>query len=229
MLQLGMFSWFGYDFPLEKRLRLIKQAGFTTTCLWFGDEEPMFHDGHADQMVDLAQEQGLVIDNIHASYEHTNLLWSELPEEIEIFRCDLINSLWFCSKHEIPIVVLHITGGDHPPPITKSGLNIIKDLVSQAEGLGITMALENTRRLDYLDVVFSNIQSHNLGFCYDSSHDFIAGQSKGKILKKWAPLLVTTHLSDNKGTNDDHLLPGRELLIGELLVKPFLETATQEH
>ena len=62
MNPLGIFSWFEYAFPLKQRLKLIKQAGFTTTCLWFGNEEQMFHDSLADQMAGLARDQGLVID-----------------------------------------------------------------------------------------------------------------------------------------------------------------------
>jgi len=218
---LGIFSWFGYSLPLKQRLKLIKQAGFTTTCLWFGNEEQMFHDGLADQMADLARDQGLVIDNVHAPYEHVNLLWSESSKENETVRIELTNSLLYCSKHKIPVAVLHITEGYHPPPITKNGLKIIQDLVGQAESLGITIAIENTRRPDYIDTIFSNIQSNNLGFCYDSSHDFLPGQSKGNILKRWSSLLLTTHLSDNKGINDDHLLPGDGTIDWNIIGKFF--------
>jgi sugar phosphate isomerase/epimerase len=127
----------------------------------------------------------------------------------------------YCSKHKIPVAVLHITEGYHPPPITKNGLKIIQDLVGQAENLGITVAIENTRRPDYIDAVFSNIQSNNLGFCYDSSHDFLPGQSQGNILKRWSSLLLTTHLSDNKGINDDHLLPGDGTIDWKIIGKIF--------
>lgn len=209
MFPLGINSWFGYSLPLEKCLEMIKKAGFDATCLWFGHEEKMVRDGRADQMPGLVRGMGLALDNIHAPYEHSNLLWSELPEENELIRQELITSLQFCSKHEIPIIVLHITKGAYPPPITKNGLRIIQDLVNQAEGLGITMALENTRHPAYLEYIFSNIQSPNLGFCYDSSHDFLPEQSRGRELAKWGDLLVTTHLADNNGINDDHLLPGK--------------------
>jgi sugar phosphate isomerase/epimerase len=184
MNSLGIFSWFGYSLPLKQRLKLIKQTGFTDICLWFGNDEKTFLDGQKDQMVDLALDQGLVIDNIHADYKYANFLWSESIKEKEIIKAELADGLLYCSKHKIPIIVMHITDGSHPPPITKSGLTIIEDLVVQAEGLGITMAIENTRRPEYVDVIFSNIHSHNLGFCYDSSHDFLPGQSKGNVLKK---------------------------------------------
>ena len=103
----------------------------------------MFHDGLADQMTGLARDQGLVIDNVHAPYDHINFLWSESLKENETVREELTNSLLYCSKHKIPIVVMHITEGYHPPPMTKNGFKIIQDLVEQAEVLGITVAIEN--------------------------------------------------------------------------------------
>jgi sugar phosphate isomerase/epimerase len=63
--------------------------------------------------------------------------------------------------------------------------------VAQAESQGVTIALENTRRPDYLDWAFSHIQSSNLGFCYDSSHDFI-GANPGEESGEMGPVLTTT-------------------------------------
>ena len=74
MLPLGMFSWFGYSLPLEKRLEMIKQAGFDATCLWFGDEEEMVEDGLADRMPGLVRGMALYLDNVHAPFRNHHLL-----------------------------------------------------------------------------------------------------------------------------------------------------------
>jgi sugar phosphate isomerase/epimerase len=108
-------------------------------------------------------------------------------------------------------MVMHLSAGNTPPPPNQNGLQLIRDLVRQAENLGVTIALENAEDYGnhYLEFVFSNIRSPNLGFCYDSSHDFIAREFRGRALEKWGSLLAATHFSDNHGINDDHLLPGR--------------------
>lgn len=208
MPALGIYAWFGYVLPLEERLALIRDAGFDTTCLWIGPGEKMVHDGLVERMPGLARERGLTVDNVHAPYEHVNHLWSGSRRENAVIRREYAEALAYCHRHGIPRAVMHVVAGAHPPPPTREGIQIIRDLVRQAEDLGVTMALENTERTEHLSLVFDEIQSPRLGFCYDSSHDFIAGQSRGGILKKWGALLAALHLSDNHGATDDHLVPG---------------------
>jgi len=223
MLPLGIYGWFGYELPLEKRLKLIAEAGFTTTCIWFGHEEEMISDGRADEMPVLVHDAGLILENIHAPFWHSNYLWSESKNDQTKIRQELSNALSFCGKHHIPIMVMHLTAGDTPPPTNRKGLVLIHDLIKMAEDQNVIIALENNE--DYgnhhLDFVFTNIRSPSLGFCYDSSHDAIAKEFRGRALEKWGPLLVATHFSDNNGINDDHLLPGRGSIDWHKVMKQF--------
>jgi sugar phosphate isomerase/epimerase len=211
MLPLGIFSYYGFAIPHGKNAELMAKAGFNTTCIWLGDEDPMVHAGQADAIPGLMRQYGLSLDNIHASFWHSNYLWSLSKDEQSIIHKELLDGLFYCGRHQIPNMVMHISGGKTPPPPNQSGLQIIHELVKQAESLGVTIAVENIGHLDsqYLDFVFSNIQSPNLGFCFDSSHDNIADEFRGQALGKWGSRLVTTHFSDNHGVNDDHLLPGK--------------------
>jgi sugar phosphate isomerase/epimerase len=218
---LGIFAWFGFTLPLKKRLQMIKQVGFTTTCLWFGPEEQMFRDNRADEMPGLVRDMGLELDNIHVPFENSNLIWSESETSRSIIHKELTTALLFCGKHRIPQMVMHLTSGENPPPYTQNGQKLISSIVSQAEDTGVTIALENVQRNDYLDFVFSNPQSPNLGFCYDSGHDFLSGQSRGSLLKKWGDRLTLTHFSDNLGITDDHLLPGKGSIDWEAIIAYF--------
>lgn len=223
MLPLGIYSWFGFKLPLEKRLKMIADAGFKATCLWFGHEEEMVQGGRAGQLPELVRNSGLVLDNIHASFWHSNYIWVESKSEQSVSRQELSNTLEFCGKYQIPIMVMHLSAGHSPPPPNRNGLELIRELVRRAEDLGVIIALENTEDYGnrYLDFVFSNIRSPNLGFCYDSSHDYIARESRGEALQKWGSYLVTTHLSDNQGINDDHLLPGYGKIDWKKVMKHF--------
>jgi sugar phosphate isomerase/epimerase len=223
MLPLGIYAWFGYEMSLGKRLKLIANAGFSTTCVWFGDEQEMVRDGRADQIPALVRDTGLILDNIHAPFWHSNYLWAESQNEKEIVRRELMDALSFCGRHHIPIMVMHLSAGKTPPPPNQSGLQLIIDLIQQAEDLGVTIAMENSEDYGnhYLEYVFSNIRSPNLGFCYDSSHDAIAEVFHGRALEKWGSLLATTHLSDNNGINDDHLLPGSGTIDWQKVMKHF--------
>ena len=70
----------------------------------------------------------------------------------------------------------------------------------------VRIALENTCFLTPLKYAFDNINSEYLGFCYDSGHE---NCSKPYIdwLSLFGNRLLATHLDDNYGENDSHLLP----------------------
>lgn len=207
-LPLGMYAWFGYRLPLEQRVRLIARAGFSTTGLWFGGDEELVAASMADGMPALARDVGLSVDNIHAPFEACNALWSDSRSAIAAAIKPYMLALDFCRRHDIPILVVHVSRGASPPPPTQSGLHALCELVARAAELGVVLAVENTRSPLHSDFVLSGIESRHLGFCYDSSHDFISGHSPCTLLRKWGGCLVTTHLSDNNGISDDHYLPG---------------------
>jgi sugar phosphate isomerase/epimerase len=227
MLPLGIFDFYGFDIPLEKNLELIAKAGFNATCIWLGDEDPMIHAGKADTIPGLVRQYRLTLDNVHATFWHSNYLWSTVKDEQSVIREEFSYGLSYCGRHQIPHMVVHISGGKIPPPPNQSGLQLIHELVKQAEKEGVTIALENLGHLDslYLDYVFSNIQSPNLGFCYDSSHDNIASEFRSQALDKWGSLLAATHFSDNHGINDDHLLPEYGSIDWEKVMKQFPQSS----
>ena len=205
MKDLGIFSWFGYELSLPKRLELITSAGFESTCLWFGVEEELVATNEADRMPELARGLGLKIDNVHAPYIGCNSLWTERDKDAVLTTYDAAIS--FCHRHRLPVTVIHVTEGSSPPPMGKAGLERIRELARRAGEKDVVLAMENCGRPDYVDFLLSECDVQSLGLCYDSSHDFLKGNRSVEILKKWGHRLITTHFSDNDGENDDHLLP----------------------
>jgi sugar phosphate isomerase/epimerase len=216
MLKLGHCLWFEYDSPVSTRLDLIKKAGFIATFLWLGagEEARLAREGKADSLPVIIRDKGLFLDNIHAPFVHANFIWSPAEEERQVIRREYEDTLRFAAKHGIPTVVLHIVKGLNPPPFSAAGLTIIRQLVNLAGGLGVDIALENTLHTAYLEPIFTEIQSPNLGLCYDSGCDFMAGHSGGGILKKWGHLLKTTHISDTNGTRRAPANRGRKDRLG---------------
>lgn len=207
-MNTGIFSWFGYLMPLGERLRLIAETGFVSTSIWLGKEEKFVESVRMDDMPGMVRDVGLILDNAHAPFENCNLLWSDSQSERNIITTEYQDCLSFCQRHTIPMLVVHITRSDNPPLMSKAGLIALTDLVKYAEDADVVLAVENTRRQEYLDIVFEELDSPHLGLCYDSSHDFLYGKPPGSILHTWGQRLVTTHFSDNQGRRDDHWLPG---------------------
>ena len=201
--RLGVFAWFGYRLHMIRRAELIKRAGFAVTALWWGDEEKE-NTGSLHDLPPIVRNEGLSIDNIHAPFANSNLLWS-LDSTIRqnIFDEHLA---WLddCARHEIGKMIIHLTTGPNPPKPNSRGLEVVKQIAKTAEELGIVIAVENTRSNEHIDFVLSEIDSPNLTFCYDSSHDFLWNTNPAEILAKWGNRLAATHLSNNDGAEDRH-------------------------
>ncbi|WP_352419064.1 TIM barrel protein [Proteiniborus sp.] len=168
-MKTGIYYWFGYPIESRRRFELIRAAGFDSVMLWWGDEYKDI-DGDKNILPDLARAYGLEVENIHAPFDTVNEIWKDNIDGKEVM--DLyIKCIDDCARHNISTVVLHITTGKNPPPVTKLGIERFKDIVDYSQNKGIYIALENLRRHDYLNEIFMNIDSPYLGFCYDSGHE----------------------------------------------------------
>ena len=168
-VKIGIHNWFGYRIEHKERLRLIKEAGFDSVLLWWGDE-PEGDEKDKQSLPDAARALGLEVENIHAPFDNANLLWTDDLQAEEIMN-RYKQCILYCSVHQIPTTVLHLTGGDTPPPPSELGLQRIKALTELAEQKNVNIAMENVRRFEHIQFVFDRIQSDRLGFCYDSGHE----------------------------------------------------------
>ncbi|PKM78046.1 MAG: sugar phosphate isomerase/epimerase [Firmicutes bacterium HGW-Firmicutes-15] len=214
--QLGIFSWFGFVLPLPERLKLIKEAGFNATTLWWEDEigSPNIKK---DNMPNIVRDSGLVLENIHIPYDNCDNLWSENKSSRDAIVNKYTTWLNDCAKYNIPIMVMHITDSLNLPSPNQYGMDSISRLLKVAQDLDVIIAIENTGREDYISFVLSEIKSNYFGFCYDSSHNRIYSNNDLTLLKTFSNCMVATHLSDNDGNKDHHWLPGEGIIDWEKL------------
>lgn len=204
-MKTGLDYWFGYTIESKKRFRLIREAGFDSVMLWWGDE---FRDINGDKelLPDLARKAGIEIENIHAPYESVNEIWKDNINGKEIMNLYL-SCIDDCVRHNISTMVLHVTTGNNPPPISKVGIERMKNIVDYSQNREIYIALENLRRPKYLQKIFEKIDSPNLGFCYDSGHENCYSRDLD-LLNLYGNRLLALHLHDNDGTDDQHRILG---------------------
>ena len=98
------------------------------------------------------------------------------------------------------------------------GYKSFEKIIHEAEDIKLKVAIENTRMLDYMEFILEEFNSDYAGLCYDSSHDFINGQSCGAILEKWKDRLFCVHLSDCDGIGDKHWIPSKGLVDWEKII-----------
>lgn len=206
ILDLGIFSYFGYDLPLQRRLELIWQCGIKHTSIWWGPVESLVAAGRKHEIPSMVRDLGLTIQYMHAPYEQCNDLWSDSPAVRNRFLREHIEYLDDCVRHRLGCMVLHVSHGTSGPDPNAQGLEVFTKLANEAHQRGLTLAVENTRRDDILHFLFERIDSPALAFCYDSSHDRLWGSPYLGTLLRWEQRLVQTHFSDCD-QDDRHLLP----------------------
>ncbi len=210
-MKTGIFNWFGYVLPIEERLRLIKEAKFDNTMLWWEDEVyPKFRD--KSSFIKLAKEYDLGVDNIHLPYEECNLFWCDNENKREQYVNEVLHWLDGCKSSGAEKVVMHTNRSSIAYTDFNKGYKSFERIVRLAEDIKINVAIENTSKFKYTDFILSEFDSAYLSFCYDSSHDFIIGESKGEILSKWKDRLLCVQLSDTDGLDDRHWLPSKGIV-----------------
>lgn len=223
-IKTGIFNWFGYVLPIEERLKLIKEANFDNVMLWWEDETyPQFKD--KKNFVTLAKEYGLGVDNIHLPYEDCNKFWSDSTTERNQYVDSVLKWLEECKESGADKAVMHTNRGSISNLSYTNGYKSFEKIVLFAEDIRIKVAVENVKKFEFTDFILKEFKSNYLGFCYDSSHDFINGESKGEILKKWKDRLFCVHLSDNDGLDDRHWLPKKGHVDFKVIINIIKETS----
>ncbi|MEW9096932.1 MAG: sugar phosphate isomerase/epimerase family protein [Clostridiaceae bacterium] len=204
--KIGIFSWFGYIMPIEERLRMIKDCGFTGVAIWWEDEEGLTIS-KKEQIPELVEKLGLHIENIHAPFCSSNDLWSS----DESIRREVVNKhiQWIkdCSKFNIPLMVMHISEGFEIKEPNNMGVKSLGEIVEAAEEYGVKVAIENTDDNALIHYILSNLASPSIGLCFDTSHNEIASNRGINLLKLYGNRLFATHISDNDGLKDRHWTP----------------------
>jgi sugar phosphate isomerase/epimerase len=144
---------------------------------------------------------------------------------------------WLNLSREMTLTHLIAHGGSHDDRAL--GLaqmaDVLAEVAPEYAAAGVTLCIENHYAWEYhdchelygsteeLEDLFARIESPGLGFCLDYGHSHMTGNTLG-LLQRVGHRLVYTHLADNLGEHDDHLMfgegavPWREVLTATLAI-----------
>ncbi len=161
---------------------------------------------YIQRLSELRKMHVLTFNQGHAPYVQDRL---GLPKgEAETFDLLLSRSLSFCNDLAIPILVVHPIKGS----IGKN-LAYYSPFIEQASKAGITLAFENLNEEDEMHTVeelcelVDSFNSKFVGICYDFGHAHMRSHDIRKDILTIRDRLVATHVADNHGERDEHLLP----------------------
>ena len=160
-MKKGIFTWYGVEADMETRLRGIKEAGFDAVMLDWTDEHT--EHGAKEDYARRARCLGLEIENGHLSFENINDMWLDTlagEARCESLRRDILSA----GENGVHTLVIHVSSGRNPPPITEAGLLRYGSLIETAEGAGVRLAFENLRHEAYLYAVLDRYHTPAAGF-----------------------------------------------------------------
>lgn len=212
----------------KMKLNLIKKAGYDGVLLGVSHSNETMT---LNEQVDYAKSLGLEISMIHSRYiePFLNDIWKE-DQVGELVTNDLISQINFVSNYKLKNFVVH-TCGSKTVKNTKIGLERIKRILDACKKNNMNLCIENLYSEKQIDYIFKNIHDDSLKICFDSGHNnFLT--PKSKILENYFDKITTTHIHDNHGEKDEHLILGEGNIntkkLAEGLSKCNLEFLTAE-
>ena len=201
MKKIAIVDWFGFNLSPQERMKHIKEAGFSGVLLLWTDQ----FDSNFKLFPGYAKKEGLFVESAHASYLDADSLWDNTLDG-ETYEKKIIESVEECSVYGIPTLVMHPVWERKSLPENDIGIQKLLRIVDKAENYDVSIAIENTTSHEFLEYIFSKIQSGRLGFCYDSGHHNLYCP-KIDLLGLYGKKLLALHLHDNDGKTDQHALP----------------------
>ena len=179
----------------------IKKSGFKNVFIeWYNDDIKLQND-----ILNYVRKNNLNIIFAHLGYQNSNVIWQEGTNgDFEVQR--YIDDIKICKENNIDLVVIHPTLKYVDPGVNKIGLNRIIKIIKNAEEYDVKVAFENIELRGYLEYIINNIDSKNVGICFDVGH-YNVFYKEDFDLSLFKDRVFMIHLHDNYKKYDEHNLP----------------------
>lgn len=169
--------------------------------LWWGRSEGTPRQAQ----IEAADKHGLIIENTHADFYRMNSVWA--PGYDGDARLDeLMRDIAFCGGFGISPMIIHLTNGIAPPPVSDIGLRRLETLFEFAKAQNVTLAIENIEAVETTRYILDHYSEKHITFCYDSGHENVWA-NKTDWLALYGDRLAAIHLHNNYGKSDEHSDP----------------------
>ena len=215
---------------IEESMKVCAKAGFRVMDLNFYDATS-FHlefmspawESWAKRVKDLAAELGIEYSQAH--YSFYNFCEPDVPDW-EYWETSVRRSVQAAEIIGIPWIVIHagtaFDAEDYRKESRKRNIAYFRPLLAFAAEHDVGLAIENlwdlairprrryTANAEELMELVTALDAYGdgrVGTCWDFEHADIMGQSQREGLLLLGKSLKCTHVSDQTGINNDHILP----------------------
>lgn len=222
----------GSYIPLSECAAAMAEAGFGEMDLNFckADSEPI--EVAADGWEEWARSFREDLDRLGMTAGQSHVPFyryrGSAPDYgISEYREEMIRRSLIASGHiGVKAVTFHsiMANGSDPKKNAEANLDYFRGHLALAQTCGVSIAIENMpfRTLPdgkhayrchmYLEELLELVDAlkkdfDNVGICWDTGHANLMGEDQADCLRQIGSRLIATHINDNYGKGDDHLLP----------------------
>lgn len=218
-MRCGLMTGTFYRSELLLHLDRIGEIGFEKLEIWCYEPHFFYQSpGYVEKVGRELALRDIRVSSLHATFH--GLLDLSGPDD-----CDRVHALEtvknqfrVASELGAGVVVIH-PGSKNVPEVARPErigyfIDAVTMLLDLCRELGIRIAVENMGpgylgdRLEEIELILEQFSPEEVGLCLDTSHASLTGDLFN-YLDRLGERIVTTHLSDNLGIEDDHLPPGR--------------------
>ncbi|HHV60079.1 MAG TPA: sugar phosphate isomerase/epimerase [Clostridiaceae bacterium] len=235
----------GSSFPMEESMKMCREVGFKVldaslhTAL--EKDNPLSSpdwEKWIDKIANEKEKLGITFESAHLPFFTINDKRFEDEEEIEFFKNSLYRGIHACGSLGVKWAVVHVAHKSEEqgfaPDIKKKAIEFYTPFIEAALKENVGIAFENTTTgnkcvirymltawelADFIDTV----NAPNVGACWDFGHANIIYKDQREALRTLGKRLKATHVHDNFGTTDAHMIP----FTGNIQWRPIMETLTE--
>ena len=184
----------------EPDLKDIAKAGFTHIhwCHHWNTDF-IYSQYEIEQIKKWLKKYNLILCDLHAS-DGKEKKWNSNKEYERLAGVELVkNRIDMTAQLGSNVIIMH--AAEYSDPLRKS----LDELENYAREHNIRIACENEGSFSVLEKILSDYSPSYIGFCYDSGHGNMLQNSEGlDNLDKFKDRLISIHLHDNDGVQDQH-------------------------
>ncbi|RED52753.1 sugar phosphate isomerase/epimerase family protein [Cohnella lupini] len=224
---------FEMDYPIAQAIQRCKSAGFEALDFNYTDYVPRLlsqswveEERWAREIREAADRHHIAFTQMHGPFNGPAFDTMYSSRHIEAFLALAERSLRTASILGVPWVVFHpnqisLQSGETYAKQREFNREVYAKLLPAMEETGVGIALENMfdrprgggklrsycAMPEELAELVGGLNHPLFGACWDTGHGNVQGLNQGESIRALGSLLKATHIQDNSGLSDDHLLP----------------------
>ena len=171
----------------------------------------------ARELASLLKKYGLTAVQSHATYWTAMKPWAAEAEKLELYKTIISRCVDISALLDIPWVVVHplCAANTYDFPMEKVldvNERFYLSFLPAMKGTDTGVAIENLyvgelQSARHMMMLGERLDSEKYGYCWDTGHANITRQDQSTSIRMLGDRLKATHINDNRGAQDEHLLP----------------------